>query len=125
MTKDAGKIGILLLNLGGPDSLEAVRPFLFNLFSDREIIRLGPSLMQKPLAHLISTLRHKKTEGYYRLIGGKSPILDITTAQGKALQEGLNAPAFTLHDSRRYKVYIAMRYWHPLIEDVVPAIHRE
>jgi len=111
-------IAVLLLNLGGPDSLEAVRPFLFNLFSDREIIRLGPSFMQKPLAYLISTLRHKKTEGYYRLIGGKSPIFDITTAQAKALEEGLN-------DSRSFKVFIGMRYWHPLIEATVSEIFHQ
>lgn len=125
MDTEDNKVGILLLNLGGPDSLGAVRPFLFNLFSDREIIRLGPSCMQKPLAHLISTLRHKKTEGYYRLIGGKSPILDITAAQGKVLEAELNASQFALHGSRRYKVYIGMRYWHPLLEDVVPAIHKD
>ena len=82
--------GVLLLNLGGPDSLRAVKPFLFNLFSDREIIRLGPSLLQKPIAWLISSLRGGKTEKYYSLIGGKSPICDITFAQAKALEEELN-----------------------------------
>lgn len=111
--------GVLLLNLGGPDSLAAVRPFLYNLFSDRDIIRLGPSFLQKPLAHLISTLRHKKTEGYYSLIGGKSPILDITTAQAAALEEMLNRkPA-----ERLFKVFIGMRYWHPFTEDVIRQIH--
>ena len=117
--------GVLLLNLGGPDSLEAVRPFLFNLFSDREIIRLGPSFMQKPLAYLISTLRHRKTEGFYRLIGGKSPIFDITTAQAKALEEVINDSRFTVHDSRFFKVFIGMRYWHPLIEATVPEIFHQ
>ncbi len=132
MTKDAGKIGILLLNLGGPDSLEAVRPFLFNLFSDREIIRLGPAFMQKPIAYLISTLRHRKTEGYYKLIGGKSPILEITRMQAKALEEVLNErsavggqpSASNLHPST-FKVFIGMRYWHPLIEETVPEIFHE
>ncbi len=78
---------MLLLNLGGPDSLRAVKPFLFNLFSDREIIRLGPSFLQKPIAWLISSLRGGKTEKFYGLIGGKSPICDITFAQAKALEE--------------------------------------
>ena len=119
------EIGILLLNLGGPDSIEAVRPFLFNLFSDREIIRLGPSFMQKPLAYLISTFRHKKTEGFYRLIGGKSPIFDITSRQARALEEVLNASPFTSHASRPFKVFIGMRYWHPLIEETVPEIHEQ
>ncbi|MBA3060581.1 MAG: hypothetical protein FP832_02840, partial [Nitrospirae bacterium] len=83
-------IGIILLNLGGPDSLQAVRPFLYNLFSDRKIIQLGPPFLQKPLAWLISTLRSKKTESYYSLIGGRSPILDITNAQAKALEKSLS-----------------------------------
>ena len=84
------KIGVVLLNLGGPDSLQAVRPFLYNLFSDREIIRLGPAFLQKPIAKLISTLRSGKTEHMYSQIGGKSPILDITTAQAEALEKALN-----------------------------------
>ncbi|MBI5205619.1 MAG: ferrochelatase [Nitrospirae bacterium] len=109
-------MGVLLLNLGGPDSLQAVKPFLYNLFSDRQIIKLGPEFLQKPIAWLISTTRHKKTEGFYSLIGGKSPILDITNAQAKALEEALNQ----LSD---VKVFVAMRYWHPLIEEVVPEIH--
>ncbi len=118
-------IAVLLLNLGGPDSLEAVRPFLYNLFSDREIIRLGPALMQKPIAYLISALRHKKTEGYYRLIGGKSPIFEITSSQAKALEEALNSSRFTHHASRYFKVFIGMRYWHPLIEETVPEIFHQ
>ncbi len=125
MTKGAEKVGILLLNLGGPDSLEAVRPFLFNLFSDREIIRLGPAFMQKPIAYLISTLRHRKTEGYYRLIGGKSPIFEITKGQAKALQEELNASSLTARGSHLFRVFIGMRYWHPLIEETIPEIFQQ
>ncbi len=117
-------IGVFLLNLGGPDSLGAVRPFLFNLFSDREIIRLGPSFMQKPLAYLISSLRHKKTEGFYRQIGGRSPILEITTAQASALEESLNGSAQAVSPAR-FRVFIGMRYWRPFIGDVVPAIAQE
>jgi len=99
---------VVLLNLGGPDSLRAVRPFLYNLFSDREIIRLGPSPLQRPLAFLISTLRAKKTKRCYSLIGGKSPILEITLAQADALSKSIGLP-----------VYIAMRYWHPSIEETL------
>jgi protoporphyrin/coproporphyrin ferrochelatase len=114
--------GVLLLNLGGPDSLQAVKPFLFNLFSDREIIRLGPSFLQKPLAYLISSLRSGKTEKAYSLIGGKSPISEITSAQAKALEESLDLqpPASNLQPLR---VSVAMRYWHPLIEEVIPELH--
>ncbi len=118
-------IGIILLNLGGPDSLQAVRPFLYNLFSDRKIIQLGPPFLQKPLAWLISTLRSKKTESHYSLIGGRSPILDITNAQAKALEEALNGSQFTVHGSLSFKVYVGMRYWHPLIEDVIRKIYND
>jgi protoporphyrin/coproporphyrin ferrochelatase len=123
-------IGVILLNLGGPDSIQAVKPFLYNLFSDRQIIRLGPSFMQQPLAWLISTTRSKKTEQYYKLIGGKSPILEITTAQATALEESLNRNTDTKtpgqgdaesqeHSEPHFKVFIGMRYWRPFIEDTV------
>lgn len=133
-------IGVLLLNLGGPDSLNAVSPFLYNLFSDREIIRLGPSFLQKPLARLISTLRSSKTRRMYSLIGGKSPILDITTAQAEALEESLNAEVKKIRNwedkksstsqplnflTSSFKVCIGMRYWHPFIEDTVQEISRD
>lgn len=114
--------GILLLNLGGPDSLAAVRPFLYNLFSDREIIRLGPSFMQKPLAWLIAALRHRKTEAYYHLIGDKSPILAITTAQAGALERALNAGRPAGEGAQAFRVFVGMRYWHPFTEEVVAEI---
>lgn len=118
-------IGVMLLNLGGPDSLRAVRPFLYNLFSDRKIIRLGPQILQKHLAWLIARLRSKKTEKMYSLIGSKSPILDITTAQAKSLEAVLNSSLIAHHSSVSFKVYVAMRYWHPLIEEVAPEISRD
>ncbi len=110
------------MNLGGPDSLDAVRPFLYNLFSDREIIRLGPSFLQKPIAAFIAATRAKKTQGMYRLIGGKSPILDITKAQAAALEKELNS---TTSADKRCKVYIGMRYWHPFIEDTVKQVQQD
>jgi ferrochelatase len=110
--------GILLLNLGGPDSLEAVRPFLFNLFSDRDIIRLGPSFLQRPLAWLISTRRTKKTQAAYRLIGGYSPISRITHEQARALED-------SLRQMGNYRVYVGMRYWHPFIGDVIKKMHED
>jgi len=116
--------GVLLLNLGGPDSLDAVRPFLYNLFSDRDIIKLGPAFLQKPLASFIATLRAKKTRRMYRLIGGKSPLVTITAAQAAALQDALNSNSLTIQD-RPYRVYVGMRYWHPFIEESVERMHRE
>lgn len=111
------KTGILLLNLGGPDSPQAIRPFLYNLFSDRQIIRLGPAFMQNPLAWFISTMRSKKTEKAYGLIGGRSPIQDITKAQADGLMEALK-------EHGDFKVYIGMRYWHPFIRNAVAEAHR-
>ena len=72
--QNSNSIGVLLFNLGGPERLEQVRPFLFNLFSDPDIIRLPMRAMQKPLAWIISTSRYKKSRGYYEQIGGGSPL---------------------------------------------------
>ena len=121
-------IGVILLNLGGPDSIQAVKPFLYNLFSDRQIIRLGPSFMQQPLAWLISTTRSKKTEQYYKLIGGKSPILEITTAQAKALEKllnGLGDKNSKFSGAMSFRVYTGMRYWRPFIEDAVLQMQKD
>ena len=122
-------VGVILLNLGGPDSLRAIRPFLYNLFSDRRIIPLGFPFMQKPLAKLISTIRSRKTAKMYRLIGGRSPITEITIAQAKALEKALNTHSAPLAEGGNkrgavsFRIYIGMRYWHPFIEDVVQEIY--
>jgi ferrochelatase len=105
--------------MGGPDSLDSVEPFLRNLFSDRDIIKLGPSFLQKPIASLIVHKRLESVIEAYSLIGGKSPLLDITTAQAKALEESLNSLRFIVHGSRLFKVYVGMRYWRPFIEEAV------
>lgn len=107
--------GVILLNMGGPDSLEAVRPFLQNLFGDRDIIRLGPSFLQKPVAAVIINLRLKKTKDIYGLIGGKSPLREITEAQARNLEEHL----YSVSKARPVRVYAGMRYWHPFIADTV------
>jgi len=128
------KIGVVLLNLGGPDSVQSVKPFLYNLFSDREIIRLGPPFLQKPIAWFISSIRSEKTKQMYSQIGGKSPILDITTAQAEALEKALNqgvgaGPCACPDEGQPqrvaptdFKVYIGMRYWRPFIKDTVDKI---
>lgn len=113
------RIGVLLLNLGGPDKLEDVRPFLFNLFADPEIIRLPIPWLQKPLAWFISTRRAKISQENYKQIGGSSPLRKITEAQGQALEEKLNTLG---HD---VSVYIGMRYWHPFTEEAVAQIKRD
>jgi ferrochelatase len=100
------KTGVILLNMGGPEKLEDVRPFLYNIFSDREIIRLGPAMMQKPLAWYIARKRAPKSMETYARIGGGSPITAITRAQQLALQEALR-------NDGDFMVVTAMRYWQP------------
>ncbi|MEQ8998972.1 MAG: ferrochelatase [Coleofasciculus sp. B1-GNL1-01] len=114
-----GRVGVLLLNLGGPDNLEDVRPFLFNLFADPEIIRLPFSWMQKPLAWLISTMRAKKSQENYRQIGGGSPLRHITEAQAQALQEQLK------RHGQEANIYVGMRYWHPFTEEAIAHVKRD
>ncbi len=116
-------IGVILLNLGGPDSIEAVRPFLNNLFYDRDIIRLGPSFLQKPIANLIIMLKLRKTLAAYNMIGGKSPLLDITSAQAKALEETLNVNVSPRQ--AKFRVYVGMRYWHPFTEESLEQMRKE
>ncbi|KAI5672066.1 hypothetical protein M9H77_12430 [Catharanthus roseus] len=115
------KIGVLLLNLGGPETLEDVQPFLFNLFADPDIIRL-PRLfrfLQRPLAQFISVARAPKSKEGYASIGGGSPLRQITDAQAEELRKALcekNVPA---------KVYVGMRYWHPFTEEAIEQIKRD
>jgi ferrochelatase len=101
------RIAVVLFNLGGPDRLSAVRPFLFNLFSDPAIINLPP-LARYPLAALISTTRSRSAKANYARMGGSSPLNPETDAQAKALEAEL---AGRTGDS--VKVFVAMRYWKP------------
>ncbi|NJN22205.1 MAG: ferrochelatase [Leptolyngbya sp. RL_3_1] len=114
-----GRVGVLLLNLGGPEQLEDVRPFLFNLFSDPEIIRLPVPWLQKPLAWLISTGRAKRSQDNYSQIGGGSPLRRITEEQGIALQESL------AQTGNPAQIYIGMRYWYPFTEEAIARIKRD
>lgn len=109
-------IGIVLLQLGGPDSLDTVEPFLYNLFCDPDIIDLPLAfLFRKPLARFISSRRAPKVREYYRRIGGRSPILKLTERQAKALQNALAGKV-------NCKILVAMRYWHPMTEKAIEAI---
>lgn len=108
----SGKNGVILLNMGGPDTLDDVRPFLFNLFSDREIIRLGPAFLQRFLARIISARRAPKSKAIYARIGGGSPLKEISFRQARALQEALSADG-------DYVVTVAMRYWPPYADQAV------
>ena len=88
-TVEKEPIAVVLLNLGGPEKLEDVEPFLYNLFSDRQIIRLGPWFMQKFIARRIAKKRAPVSQESYRLIGGGSPLARITSDQGAALEKTL------------------------------------
>ncbi|CAK6692022.1 ferrochelatase [Synechococcus sp. CBW1002] len=108
-----GKVGVVLLNLGGPERIQDVGPFLYNLFADPEIIRLPTPALQKPLAWLISTLRSGKSREAYRSIGGGSPLRRITEQQARELQSVLRQRGLEA------TTYVAMRYWHPFTESAV------
>lgn len=112
-TKRQPRVGVLLLNLGGPERIQDVKPFLYNLFSDPEIIRLPLAAMQKPLAWLISSLRSGKSQQAYRSIGGGSPLRRITKQQAQELQTSLRQKGVDATS------YVAMRYWHPFTESAV------
>ena len=128
---------VVLLNLGGPDSLAAVRPFLYNLFSDPDIFRLPLArLTQKPFAGLVSRRRAPEAAKGYAAIGGKSPLLAHTRAQAHALQEALravDAPVLAAAGGKTLApprgapaadVHVCMRYWHPMTPEVVADLKR-
>lgn len=102
---------VVLFNLGGPDSLAAVRPFLFNLFRDPAIIRL-PAVARYPLAALIATTRNRTAQANYAIMGGRSPLLPETEAQARALEAELRLREPEVES----RVFIAMRYWAPRAE---------
>jgi ferrochelatase len=116
---DNQRIGILLFNLGGPETLEDVRPFLFNLFSDPDIIRLPWRGIQKPLAWFIATQRYRKSQSYYRQIGGGSPLRRITDEQARALETELKRRGVEA------TAYVGMRYWYPLTDEAVSSIEAD
>jgi ferrochelatase len=111
------RIAVVLFNLGGPDSLEAVRPFLFNLFNDPAIIG-GPEVLRLPLAAFVSRTRARYARANYARMGGSSPQLGQTQAQASGLQEAL-ASRLPDADSR---VFVAMRYWRPFVHDVAAEV---
>lgn len=111
-------LGVVLMQLGGPDSLDSVEPFLYNLFCDPDIIDLPLAfLFRRPLARFIAEKRSRKVQEYYRRIGGKSPILKLTRRQAAALEHALRG-------RMNAKVVVAMRYWHPMTEAAIDELVR-
>ena len=111
------KIAVILFNLGGPDSPEAVQPFLFNLFNDKAIIG-APQPIRWLIAKLISTRRAPIAQEIYKELGGKSPLLENTEAQARALEETLRMA----HPNQSFRCYISMRYWHPMAAETAAAV---
>ena len=114
MAKTTRRVGVVLFQLGGPDTLAAIEPFLYNLFCDPDIIdfpfaRIG----RKPLAKLISTTRARKVQHHYATIGGGSPIRRFTERQARALETELTDRGL---DAR---CFVAMRYWHPFTREAI------
>jgi protoporphyrin/coproporphyrin ferrochelatase len=114
MANSTRRIGVVLFQLGGPDTLEAIEPFLFNLFSDPDIIdfpfaRIG----RKALARLISATRARKVQHHYAAIGGGSPLRRLTEQQARALQFKL------IECGLDARCFVAMRYWHPFTGEAV------
>ncbi len=112
MRQGGERTGIILLNLGGPERLDDVEPFLYNLFADREIIRLGPFFLQKFIAGRIARKRAPQSRKSYAAIGGGSPLKEITRQQGEAL-------AGKLADKGDFVVDMAMRYWQPTAKEAL------
>lgn len=109
------KLGIILLNMGGPTSLESVRPFLQNLFNDPEIFSFGPmNFLRRPLAWYIAKKRSVPVGENYRMIGGKSPLAELSAEQGAALEARLTAD---LGDDVEVIVRTGFSYWNPFIHE--------
>ncbi|MBL8659891.1 MAG: ferrochelatase [Rhodospirillales bacterium] len=118
MSTTERRIAVVLFNLGGPDRLEAVRPFLANLFADPAIIGL-PALLRRPLAWFIARRRAPIAREIYARIGGGSPLLPLTEEQGAAL-----AAALARRGHGAARTFVAMRYWHPMSEATAAAVAR-
>ena len=110
------KKAVIIMNLGGPDSLDAIEPFLFNLFSDPDIFKIP--FGQKLFAKIISRSRAPKVSKEYELIGGKSPINEWTEIQRKFLEVKLQ------EYDKHISVITAMRYWKPLTSEVVQDVKK-
>lgn len=110
------KTAVVLFNLGGPDKPESVKPFLFNLFSDKAIITL-PQPLRFFVAWLISSRREKKAQEIYAHIGGASPLLPLTRDQAAALESELATHG-------EFRVFVSMRYWHPFSRETAEEVKK-
>jgi len=112
------KVGILLFNLGGPETLSEVKPFLYRLFSDPEIIHVKWSPLRKAIAYAIATLRRRTSEGYYRQIGGGSPLRRLTQDQARALSDELK------RRGKDVETFVGMCTWRPFLREAVNSVEQ-
>jgi ferrochelatase len=112
------KVGVLLFNLGGPETLHDVKPFLYRLFSDPEIIHVKWSPLRKAIAYTIATLRRKTSEGYYSQIGGGSPLRRLTEEQARALAEEFK------RRGKDVETFVGMCTWHPFLGEAIDKIEK-
>ena len=119
MNRDSGKIAVILLNLGAPESLDDIKPFLSNLFNDPDIIDLPMGKILRPiLAWNITRKRLPESMQIYEKIGGGSPLRRLSQKQAEALESKLS-------ENGDFKVYIAMCYWYPFTETAVEELIAE
>ena len=113
-----GKLGVIVFNLGGPETLDEVRPFLYRLFSDPEIIQIRVEFLRKAVAFAIATLRRRRSVGYYRQIGGGSPLRRITEEQAQALSDELRWAGVDVD------VFVGMCTWHPFFDETLDQVEK-
>lgn len=115
------KVAVLIINMGGPDSLDAVEDYLYKIFEDPNIIGIPlPEFLRRPLARWLARKRAPKSRGIYRKLGGKTPLMEITNRQAEALEDALNQTQIA-----EFRVFPAMRYWHPFIREVWQQIEHD
>src|SRR5215510_13375610 len=112
------KLGVLVFNLGGPETLSDVKPFLYQLFSDPEIIRIKWAPLRKAVAYTIATLRKKKSQGYYSQIGGGSPLRRLTEEQAAALESELRQRGMDA------QTFVGMCTWRPFLDEAVNRVNQ-
>ncbi len=112
------KTAVIVFNLGGPETLDEVKPFLYRLFSDPEIIRIKSPFIRHAAAYLIATARDRQSRGYYRKIGGGSPLRRITQQQAQALSDELRWAGMQVD------VFVGMCAWHPFLNETLDAVER-
>lgn len=115
MADERKRVAVVLFNLGGPDRPDSIRPFLLNLFRDPAILRV-PFFVRPFLARLIASRRVAPATANYAMLGGKSPLLDLTLDQARALEAALDERGVTA------RCFVAMRYWHPFAASTVQAL---